>query len=154
MQPIPLLARTAPARTRPLRALTLGLVLIIATALALAGCGGGGGDGDRRSPFINFTGGPDGDIILDANGDVFRVTEREGCLWSDQYQFVTNWCLVGSGSRLDLGGYYAVLLDHPDNLGGCVTVLAEERSLLLIDIYIARDGVMDYAITNLPAVRC
>jgi hypothetical protein len=125
----------------------------MATALMVGGCGGGG-SGDRSSGFINFTGSPDGEIVLDVDNDIFRVTEREGCLWSDQYEFVTNWCLVGSGSRLDFGGNFVVLVSHPGRFGGCVTVLAEERSLLIVDIYLNPNGVMDYAISNVPALRC
>jgi hypothetical protein len=127
---------------------------IVAASVAVAGCGGGGGGSDRNSGFINFTNGVDGEVVLDADNEVFRVTEREGCLWSDQYGFVTNWCLVGSGNRLDFGRDLVVLVSHPGAYGGCVTVLAEERSLLIVDIYIDANGIMDYAISNVPALRC
>ena len=144
---------TASAKSSALSSRIL-LTLILVSALALAGCGGGGDGGERRSGFVNFTNAPDGEIVLDADNQIFRVTEREGCLWSDEYGFVTDWCLVGSGSRLDFGGNFVVLVSHPGRFGGCVTVLAEERSLLLVDIYINTNGFMDYAISNVPAVPC
>jgi hypothetical protein len=133
---------------------TLLFFILVATALALGGCGGGGDGGERRSGFINFTNAPGGEIVLDVDNDIFRVTEREGCLWSDEYGFVTDWCLVGSGNRLDFGGSYVVLVSHPGRSGGCVTVLADERTLLIVDIYINANGFMDYAISNVPALRC
>ena len=51
-----------------------------ATALALGGCGGGRDGGERRSGFINFTNAPGGEIVLDVDNDIFRVTERERAL--------------------------------------------------------------------------
>jgi hypothetical protein len=129
-------------------------LILMAVALVSGGCGGGGDGGERRSGFINFTNAPDGEIVLDADNDIFRVTEREGCLWSEEYGFVTDWCLVGSGNRLDFGGSSVVLVSHPGSFGGCVTVLAEERSLFIVDIYINSNGYMDYAISNVPALRC
>lgn len=134
------------------RRLVVGLVTF-ALLSGLAGCGGDDG-GSRPSPFINYTNAPDGEVVLDANGDVFRVTAREGCVWSDQYQVVTNWCLTASGARFDFGGNFVVLVSHPGNFGGCVTVLAEERSLQIIDIYVNGLGALDYAFSGLPAVRC
>jgi len=134
------------------------LGLLLAGAL-LAGCGGGsdyaGHPGPaRESAFINFNGTANGDIVLDANGDSFGVTRREGCLYSDQYQVLTNWCLTGDGTALDFGSYFIRLVSHPDSYGGCVTVMVEERSALMIDIFLDRFGRLDYVITDLQAVRC
>lgn len=151
----PISDRTAPTDSdrTSLPARLLFLVAMLATALTLGGCGGGGG-GERNSDFINFTGASDGEIVVDVDNDIFRVTEREGCLWSEEFGFVTNWCLVGSEGRLDFGDSFVVLLSHPGRFGGCVTVLAEERSLLIIDVYIKTNGIMDYVVSNVPALRC
>ena len=88
-----ILLRTEVAKTATDVASKFFSLLALSVALVMGGCGGGGG-GDRRSDFINFTGSPDGEIVLDVDNEIFRVTEREGCLWSDQYGFVTDWCLV------------------------------------------------------------
>jgi hypothetical protein len=130
---------------------------------ALTGCGGGYAsvgvgafdDNDDGPSFLFWTGNSSGDLVVDADNQVFAFYADTGCLYNFQTRRENrSFCLTGAGDAALYGNYLVRIANIRAVTGACVTALVNPVNGRFVDVAIDAFGREAVFTTSLLPVFC
>jgi hypothetical protein len=128
---------------------------------ALTGCGGGfvsvgvGAFFDDEPSFIIWTGNSSGDLVVDANNQVFAFFDDNGCLYNFQARRENpNFCLTATGDSAQYGGFLVRIANVRAVTGACITALIDPVTAHFVDVEIDAFGREAVFVTSLHPQLC
>lgn len=114
---------------------------------ALTGCGGGSVSvgvvafDDDDSSFIFWTGNSNGELVVDADNQVFAFYIDTGCLYNFQTRRENrDFCLTAAGDAAVYGNYLVRIANVRAATGACVTALVDPVNGRFVDVVIDTFG--------------
>ncbi|HZW13770.1 MAG TPA: hypothetical protein VFF81_11330 [Noviherbaspirillum sp.] len=128
---------------------------------ALTGCGGGSVSvgvvafDDDDSSFIFWTGNSNGDLVVDADNQVFAFYADTGCLYNFQTRRENrDFCLTAAGDAAVYGNYIVRIVNVRAATGACVTALVDPVNGRFVDVVIDTFGREAVSTTSLLPEFC
>lgn len=128
---------------------------------ALTACGGGsvsvgvGAFSVDEPSFIIWTGNHSGDLVVDANNQVFAFYADNGCLYNFQTRRENpNFCLAAPGDIAQYGGFLLRIANVRAVTGVCITALIDPVTAHFVDVEIDSFGREAVFVTALHAQLC
>ncbi|HYD62343.1 MAG TPA: hypothetical protein VEC35_18415 [Noviherbaspirillum sp.] len=139
----------------------LGKALRTLLLVTLTGCGGGsvsvgvGEFSDDEPSFIIWTGNYNGDLVVDANNQVFAFYADNGCLYNFHTQRENpHFCLTAPGNAALYGGFLVRIANVRALSGACVTALIDPVTAHFVDVEIDAFGREAVFVTSLHPQFC
>lgn len=124
-----------------------GKALATLSLAALTACGGGsvsvgvGAFFDDEPSFIFWAGNVSGDLVVDANNQVFAFYADNGCLYNFQTRRENpNFCLTATGDTAWYSGFLVRIANVRAVTGACVTALIDPVTAHFVDVEIDTFG--------------
>jgi hypothetical protein len=127
----------------------------------LTACGGGsvsvgvGAFSDDEPSFIVWAGNYSGDLVVDANNQVFAFYADNGCLYNFQTRRENpHFCLTATGDAALYGGFLVRIANVRAVTGACVTALIDPVTAHFVDVEIDAFGREAVFVTSLHPQFC
>ena len=138
-----------------------GKALVMLLLATLTGCGGGsvsvgvGASSIDEPSFIVWTGNYSGDLVVDANNQVFAFYADNGCLYNFQSRRENpNFCLTATGDTAQYDGFLVSIANVRAVTGVCVTALIDPVTAHFVDVEIDAFGREAVFVTSLHPQLC